>query len=80
MQGTAVQNAWPPTTKGLIVPLISRKQLLSLVLFAALACDGGPSSLSTGNLSISVLGLPAGASAAVMVTGPDGYSQPVSAT
>ena len=62
------------------MPLISRKQLFSLVLFAALACDGGPSSLSTGNLSVSVLGLPAGASAAVMVTGPDGYSQSVSAT
>ena len=62
------------------MPLISRKQIFSLVLFAALACDGGPSSLSTGNLSISVLGLPAGASAAVMVTGPDGYSQSVSGT
>ena len=62
------------------MPLISRKQLFSLVLFAALACDGGPSSLSTGNLSISVLGLPAGSSAAVTVTGPDSYSQSVSGT
>jgi hypothetical protein len=60
------------------VPLISRKQLLSLVLFATLACDGGPGSLSTGNLSILVSGLPAGSFAAVTVTGPDGYSQSVS--
>jgi len=59
------------------LPLISRKPLLSLILFAALACDGGPSSLSTGNLSISVSGLPAGSSAAVTVTGPDGFSQSV---
>jgi hypothetical protein len=63
-----------------IVTLTSRKPLLSLVLFAALACDGGPSSLSTGDLSISVLGLPAGSSAAVTVTGPNGYNQLVSGT
>ncbi len=62
------------------MPLISRKQLSSLVLLAALACDGGPSSLSTGNLSILVSGLPAGSSAAITVTGPDGYNQLVSGT
>ena len=60
--------------------LTSRKPLLLLALFAALACDGGPSSLSTGNLSISVLGLPGGSSASVTVTGPNGYSQLVSGT
>ncbi len=62
------------------MPLITRKPLLLLVLFAALACDGGPSSLSTGNLSISVSGLPTGLPAAVTVTGPDGFSQPVTGT
>jgi reprolysin-like metallo-peptidase family M12B len=62
------------------VPLILRKPLFSLVLLAALACDGGPSGLATGNLSISVLGLPTGSSAAVTVTGPDGYTNSVSST
>ena len=62
------------------MPLLSRKPLFSLILLAALACDGGPSGLSTGNLSISVLGLPAGSSAAVTVSGPDGFSRSVSGT
>lgn len=62
------------------MPIISRKRLFCLVLLAALACDAGPSSLSTGNLSVSVLGLPAGSSAAVTVTGPDGYAGSVSGT
>lgn len=42
-----------------------------------LACNEGPSGLSTGNLSIEVSGLPAGSSADLVVTGPDGYHQPV---
>jgi Metallo-peptidase family M12B Reprolysin-like len=62
------------------VPLISRKPLFAFILFAALACDGGPSGLSTGNLSITVAGLPTGSSAAITVTGPDGYSQSVAGT
>jgi hypothetical protein len=61
------------------LPLVSRKPLLALIL-VALACDGGPSSLSTGNLTISVSGLPAGTPAAVTVTGPDGFNQSVSGT
>jgi hypothetical protein len=62
--------------------MTSRKHLLSLALVAATAisCDGGPSGLTTGNLSISVVGLPSGTSAAVTVSGPDGYSQAVPGT
>lgn len=63
------------------MPRTPQKRLFSLLLLlAALACDGGPSSLSSGNLSISVLGLPPGSSAAVTVTGPDGYTASVSGT
>jgi hypothetical protein len=62
--------------------ITSSKRLLSVALVAVtvLSCDGGPSGLTTGNLSISVSGLPSGTSAAVMVSGPDGYSQSVSGT
>src|SRR4051812_10564810 len=44
-----------------------------LVLLAA--CGGSePSGPSTGSLALAVVGLPAGTSAAVTVTGPGGYS------
>ena len=35
---------------------------------------------TTGSLTVTVAGLPAGTSAAVIVTGPDGYTQPVTQT
>ena len=56
---------------------VSGKQLLSLLLLAMLGCDGGPSGPTTGNLSVTVAGLPAGTAAAVTVSGPGGYSQAV---
>jgi hypothetical protein len=52
---------------------------LWLVLIAVLGCDGG-NGPSAGNLTITVLGVPAGSSAAITVTGPSGFSQPVTAT
>jgi hypothetical protein len=62
-----------------IVPLISRK-LVALLLGVTLACDGGPSGLSTGNLAVSVSGLPTGSPANLTVSGPEGYSQGVTST
>ncbi|HET9464750.1 MAG TPA: hypothetical protein VFO71_04390, partial [Gemmatimonadales bacterium] len=59
------------------MPLITRKQLLSILLGITLACDEGPSGLSSGNLSLSVAGLPSGSSADLTVTGPGGYTQAV---
>jgi hypothetical protein len=58
----------------------ARTQLFTLALLAVVACDSGPSGLTTGNLSITVAGLPSGTSAAVTVTGPNGYTQSVPAT
>jgi hypothetical protein len=52
---------------------------LWLVLLVVLGCDGG-NGPSAGNLTITVLGIPTGSSAAIMVTGPGGFSQPVTAT
>jgi hypothetical protein len=52
---------------------------LGLVLIVALGCSdpGGP---SPGSLTVNVHGLPSGSSAAITVTGPGGFSQPVTAT
>lgn len=58
----------------------SRIKLLALTLLALVGCDNGPSGLTTGNLSITIAGLPSGTSAAVTVNGPNGYSQPVSSS
>ena len=58
----------------------ARTQLFTLALLAVVACDNGPSGLTTGNLSITVAGLPSGTSAAVTVTGPNGYTQSITAT
>ncbi|HEU4681659.1 MAG TPA: hypothetical protein VFS51_07940, partial [Gemmatimonadales bacterium] len=58
----------------------STRRLFTLLLATVLGCDGGPSGLTTGNLSITVAGLPSGTSASVTVTGPNGYNQPVSGT
>ena len=57
------------------MPLTARKQLHFLLLGLTLACNEGPSGLSTGNLSVTVSGLPGGSSADLVVTGPGGYSQ-----
>ena len=51
-----------------------------LLLLLLLGCDGGPSGPSAGSLRVTVLGLPNGTAAAVTVTGPDNFNQPVSAT
>lgn len=56
---------------------IARKQLLAILLGIVLACNEGPSGLSTGNLSVTVSGLPGGSPADLVVTGPDGYDQAV---
>jgi hypothetical protein len=56
------------------VPIISRKHLCAVLLGITLACNEGPSGLSTGNLSLSVSGLPAGSAADLVVSGPGGYT------
>src|SRR5215207_7955194 len=53
---------------------------LWLLLIAALGCDGGPSAPSGGSLRVTVLGLPSGATAAITISGPDGFSQATTAT
>ncbi len=62
------------------MPLITRNQLLVLLLGVALGCGDEPSGLSTGNLFVTVTGLPAASSANVLVTGPGGYSQALTGT
>jgi hypothetical protein len=50
----------------------------TLALLALMACGGGdPSGPSTGSLAVSVSGLPGGASANVLVTGPLGFTRSV---
>ncbi|HEU5303487.1 MAG TPA: hypothetical protein VFU40_02475 [Gemmatimonadales bacterium] len=70
----------PPTEFQDTTETILRKTLPSLLLIAMIGCDGGPSGPTTGNLFITVAGLPSGTAAAVAVTGPNGYSQSVPAT
>jgi hypothetical protein len=61
--------------------IAARNRLPSLLLLALLACSGGdPTGPSGTRLTVNVLGLPSGASAAVSVSGPNGYSQPVSSS
>jgi hypothetical protein len=62
------------------MPLLTRKQLLTLILGTTLACSDGPSGVSAGNLLISISGLPVGSSADLLVTGPGAYSQSVTST
>jgi hypothetical protein len=62
------------------VPLITRNQVLVLLLGLALGCGDEPSGLSTGNLFVTVTGLPAGSSANLHVSGPGGYSQALTGT
>ncbi len=55
-----------------------RGWIFSLALLALMACGGGdPSGPSTGSLTVSVSGLPSGASADVLVTGPVGFTRSV---
>src|SRR5215213_2825636 len=51
-----------------------------LLLLLVLGCDGGPSGPSAGSLQVTILGLPSGTAAAVTVTGPGDYNQPVNGT
>jgi reprolysin-like metallo-peptidase family M12B len=51
-----------------------------LLLLVLLGCDGGPGGPSMGSLRVTVVGLPGGSSAAVTVTGPGGFNQPVTGT
>jgi hypothetical protein len=60
--------------------LVQRFRPLWLLLVVVLGCDGGPSGPSAGSLRITVLGLPSGSAAAVTVSGPGGFSQPVTGT
>jgi hypothetical protein len=57
----------------------SRFKLRWLLLTAVLACDGGTGP-SSGSLTVTVIGLPGGSSAAITVSGPGGFSQPVTGT
>jgi hypothetical protein len=76
-----VQKARPRTlTPDGLVPLITRNQVLVLLLALALGCGDEPSGLSTGNLYVTVSGLPAGFSASLLVSGPGGYSQALTGT
>jgi Metallo-peptidase family M12B Reprolysin-like len=59
------------------VPLITRNHLLVLLLGLSLGCGDEPSGLSSGNLRVTVTGLPAASAASILVTGPGGYSQAV---
>lgn len=54
----------------------------ALVVLSACGSDngGGPTGPTTGTISITVNGLPAGSNAAVTVTGPSAYSQAVTTT
>jgi hypothetical protein len=57
-----------------------RRTLPTLLVLLA-ACGGSdPSGPGAGSLAVSVSGLPAGADAAITVTGPSGYSRDVSAS
>ena len=62
------------------MPLITRNQLLVLLLGLALGCGEEPSGLSSGNLHVTVTGLPAGSSANLIVSGPGGFSQTLTGT
>src|SRR5215212_9885237 len=84
-----VQNArtfWPfqplsaSRTEEPTMSLAPRIRPLWLCLVVLLGCDGGPSGPSSGNLRLTVLGLPTTTPAAISITGPDGFSQPASAT
>ena len=62
------------------MPLITRYQLLVLLVGVVLGCGEDPSGISSGNLHVTVSGLPAGSSANLVVSGPGGYSQALTGT
>ncbi len=65
---------------------LGRRSSWALLLFGALACGGGPTAPSigagttSGTLAVTINGLPSGTDAAVSVSGPNGYSQSLTAT
>jgi hypothetical protein len=61
-----------------ILPL--RLRPIWLLFLVILGCDGGPTDPGSGRLRVSILGLPPGSTADVTVTGPGGFSQPVTAS
>ncbi len=52
----------------------------TLLLAVLLGCGGDPAGPSTGSLAVQVNGLPAGTSADLVVTGPEGFNRPLSAS
>jgi hypothetical protein len=54
--------------------MLAARRLIPFTLALLAACGGNPSGPSTGSLALAIVGLPAGTSAAVTVTGPGGYS------
>ncbi len=69
-----------------LAQLLIRRPGGLLLLLAALACGGDPSGPSTSNssrtgaLGVTILGLPSGTSADVTVSGPEGFTQSLTAT
>ncbi|HYF38678.1 MAG TPA: zinc-dependent metalloprotease family protein [Gemmatimonadales bacterium] len=57
-----------------------RVKPIGLLLLLLLGCDGGPSEPSGNSLRVTIMGLPAGAAAAVTISGPNGFSQSASAS
>jgi hypothetical protein len=53
---------------------------LSLLLALLLGCGGDPAGPSTGSLAVQVTGLPAGTSANLAVTGPEGFDRTLSSS
>jgi hypothetical protein len=61
--------------------IAARNRLPSLLLLVLLGCSGGdPTGPSGTRLTVNVLGLPSGSSAAISVAGPNGYNQPISSS
>jgi hypothetical protein len=58
----------------------ARLRLASLLTLTLLGCSGDPTGPTTGTLSVAITGLPTGSSASVNVTGPNGYSQALTAS
>jgi hypothetical protein len=56
----------------------ARKHILSVLLLVSLGCTGEPGGPSGGTLSVTIQGLPIGSSAAVSISGPNGYGQSLS--
>jgi hypothetical protein len=66
----ALQNRYSPSASSQIVTVNSGTTATASVVY----------SISSGSLSLTVNGVPSGASAAITVTGPDGYAQPMTAS